>query len=230
MSKVAVFFGGVWLWQHAQRWPTAVQRKDDVKHSGVGREWARSVPASPNFVREIPVETFIEPITATGDLTKQFTMEALLWQLEDQLVSLSKEGRTLAWQQDSSLKADVKVAMAPGSPATVLLENVSADWTIETSKYVLFRNPATGEGFVTLVAGWDDPTETLSAVTPVQVTPDWEVRPIQIHIDDTEFVRMDKGSAPQGSRGAFKRNVTYVFSATRNATFAPAYLVPRGNA
>lgn len=230
----AAYFKGCHLWEHWDDWGPQAQRTGDSRHMGVAQVWGYTEPGSPNFQREIPVKTYIEPMTGTADLDPETSLDTLLVQIEDELVSLSKTKGALAYAMDSDQKADV--TGGPYAAAGVITHGaVGGSWTPAIGHLVLVRKPTTGAGFCCSIsavsAGVSMTLAALTNQTWESIDSTWDIVYVQQVFTLTSFEHMNRGSRVDSLAGkAHRRDVEYIFSNHAPADHAAVHAIPRGNA
>lgn len=218
----AVYYKGVRLWQHLQWIDPNASRTGASRKMGVTRTNGKLEPSSPNWIRDLSVYCQIDPVTALSGLTDPATLYASMLHEEARLIAVSKTVGSLAYVESLEQKADVSASFAAGSQV-VTHGALGGSWTPAASKYVLFRKPSSGLGFVALATAVN-PGVSITATLTEAIDNTWDVVNVQLHWGNVEFERMVKGR-PNKEEGLdnWRADVEYVFSGEADATLASAY-------
>ena len=147
----AAFANGVRLWKNAMTLRAVPAAQGAATKGGQSRKHGRVSNRSPNFLWDITVMTSIPPVTQiNSDYGRQATHHLYMLQTGAQLVAQSKTLIHLAWVVDDSVTQDVNANATGGAAVDVTLDSFD-NWTPVAGELVLFRNPTTGDGFVTTI-------------------------------------------------------------------------------
>ena len=143
------YFNGVRLWKNASTLRANPRTSGAMSKIGLGKKRARMYPRSPNALYDISVMTSVPPVTQiSATVGRQATHHLYMLQTEALLVDQGRGYGHLAWVVDNDTN-DLTGSNAGGAAQTIALASY-AGFTPVTGDYLLFRNPVTGDGFVTV--------------------------------------------------------------------------------
>mgnify|MGYP001811874605 CR=1 FL=1 len=208
MGKRACYFKGVRLWEVFLDWYPWAARTGEGSHDGITQDWVYLNPESPNFLRDPVVECVIEPTEDHGDLDTLATMDVLCLDIETHLRSNAKSLGPLSVCLDDERKAGVG-GTYPAGLAPVAIGASGGGWVPAGGRYVLFRRPSTGDGFVTQIIGTG--TGTITAELEEGIDATWDVVDVRIAIPDVQYQTLDPGRPDDGGHECWRPRVTYRF-------------------
>ncbi len=83
-------------------------------------------------------------------------------------------------------------------------------WVPAGGRYVLFRKPSTGAGFVTAIIGVGSGTLTADLAEDIDAT--WDVVDVRIAIPDVQYQSLDPGRPDDGGHERWRPRVVYRFT------------------
>lgn len=204
----AAYFKGVRLWQVFQDWYPWAARTGEGSHDGITQDFVYLNPESPNFLRDPVVECVIEPTEDHADLDTLSTLDVLCLDVETHLRRNAKSLGALSLCQDDERKANVGGSYAAGL-RTVAIGACGGGWVPAANRYVLFRKPSTGAGFVTAIVGTGSGTITADLAEAIDST--WDVVDVRIVIPDVQYQTLDPGRPDDGGHECWRPKVVYRF-------------------
>lgn len=235
-TQRAAYFKGVRLWEWFQEGDPWAQRTTMGVHEGLGRSWADRVPDSPNFDREIPIYCVVDQMAAESDLSGLTSIENVLHDVEADLIANSKTAGHLSICDDPERKADVTGGPYSGDAAVVAHGAVGGSWSRQAGRYVLARNPASGEGFVAPIQAVDASATDLTFDIPsgVSVTSAWDLVDVQRAYESCTYLRMHGGSARDSGMDSaegdqWRATVTYFIACNGAVLMATAHIPAHDN-
>lgn len=243
----AAFWKGVRCWQFAkclrvQPQPGALQPK-----VGLDKVRARIDARSPNFVYQILVPCWMRAVDGDNGVAslsgqgRQVTRQIYMGKTLEFFVDNAQALGQLAWVEDTS---DVLAVAAGASGGTdVDVTYTAATYDPSAGDLVLFRNPNTGEGFVTTITlvgakppytmrvNLQRPTVARNTSTgepvmeDVDITTDWEILKVSYYYDKVAFSSMSDPEVPTMVEDKTVLNCAYTFMAEAGIVY-PASLSP----
>ena len=229
MAKRAIYFGGVRLWEVFQSMTLSPASSPSMQ-SGLGREFSNPVPYSPNTVSGVSIETFINPVDAIDDLSREQTLQVTLLKMAALMADLQSSGQThpVCSVDDTDRSAGVSGGpYAPGSGVSVLIDAPGGGWHPTANRYVLVRQPQSGVGFAALMT-----TATDSAIRidlPVQIDATWVVLDCQWYVPSCVFQSFSPGT-PNLDADVYRDGVDYSFEAYASPVYSDDYDPPMDDA
>ena len=209
MGTRACYFKGVRLWEVFQDWYPWASRTGEGGHDGITQDWVYLNPESPNFLRDPVVECVIEPIEDHGDLDTLATMDVICLDVETHLRQNAKSLGHLSYCLDDDRKANVAGSYAAGL-RVVAIGAAGGGWVPAGGRYVLFRKPSSGAGFVTQIIGTG--TGTITAMLAEDIDATWDVVDVRIAIPDVQYQTLDPGRPDDGGHERWRPRVVYRFT------------------
>lgn len=221
MTTKAAFYKGVRLFQNLQGWePTP--SSESARRTGVLRSLGEIVAESPNHFIDLSVLCAVRPVTASSPMDRQTTFNVLMDQVLDRLISVNAALGPVAWCQDDTQYGTVSGSHSAGSSVAVAHGALGGSWVTAANRYVLFRNPDTGAGFVAIIQ-----SRTSGSVTcdlEEAITSSWEIWNVQLHYPSMRFVTMSRGTpnVPSGDYHRTGPQVEYQFEGKGRVVVATA--------
>lgn len=228
----ACFFNGVRLWQNAKTLRAVPSAQGAAAKTGMSRIRGRVNNRSPNHLYDITVFTSIPPVTQiSANYGRQATHHLYNLQVQKMLVEQSRSFGHLAWVVDDSKKLSVASAATGGPNVSVTFSNFTA-WTPVVNDLILFRNPVTGDGFVTVV-------EAVGAAPPytvqvdlqrtgldrdtiaVDLTTAWKAYLVAYYFPMSQFLQPVWRDVPSQGEDKHSFDVQWQFRSEEHAVWAP---------
>lgn len=236
-TQRAAYFKGVRLWQWLQEPEPWAQRTVEQTHDGIGQSHVTRTSNSPNFDREIKIETAIDYAAATSDLSPLTSFEHVLLDVEADLIAVATSEGPLCICDDPARKANVTNGpyVGAGAVQVVTYDATGGSWTPTANRYCLCRNASSGAGFYSIISAVVAAT-SLSIVIPTgtTVTTAWDVVDVQTVYPYATYRRMHGGSAvASGADSAeasqWRSGVTYYFGHRGSVVMATAHVPAHDN-
>jgi hypothetical protein len=223
MGNKVVYFNGVRLWENLKHWKPTLVRTGNARKGGVSRRLGKLNPRSPNFFYEVMVHTDVKPVAAYSDLGRQETFNLQMLQVQKDLVEQSNALGDLAWCQDDAEYVTVAAPIGmPGTfPGAGSWGYTGAGYVPAAGQYALLRDPASGEGFVTLLTAAG--AGVAAGTVKQTVTAGWEMVRIRFYFPDTAFVGMGGWETAVQAEDRHAFDVTYAFEASAHPVYPAGY-------
>lgn len=229
MSTICCF-NGVKLWQNAKTL-RAEPSSQIGRVAGLGKKKGRIKPRSPNALYDITVFTSIPPVTEISTLVgRQATHHLEVLQTQARLVAEGRSYGYVSWIVDESHKLDVTNSETGGTG--VVVEYTGSGFTPAAGQYVLFRNPSTGEGFVTAISAVN-PGVSITVdlqkrnldrgLDNVNITSAWDILLTAYHFPYATFERMSWREVPSQGEDKHSMDVQYSFVSESDAVYQSTY-------
>lgn len=223
MAERACYYAGVRLWQYFQTWEVVSTPSTAINLSGLTRLRGYINTTSPNHVSDISVRCVIGPVTAVSGLSVGQTMEAMLLQSQELLVTRGASLNSLSVVEDRARKADVTGGPYPQGGQVISHGTAGGSWVPTAGRLVLVRNPATGDGFTTTITATGTGTVTLTVPSGVTVNSAWDILDCQVYIPSCAYRGRTPGSAGLAIDDAFRRDIEYRFTSVSAPIYASAH-------
>lgn len=231
MGSTVAFFNGVRLWKNAK-----TLRAEPIntigRAGGLSKKRGRIKPRSPSGLWDIMVSTSIPPVTEISTLVgRQATHHLEVLQTQERLNDECRSYGYVSWVVDEEHKLDV-AGSETGGP-NVVVDYTGAGFTAVVGQDVLFRNPSTGEGFVTRIEalpGAGQMTVDLQAydldreLVAVDITSGWDILLVAYYFPFAGFERMVWQEVPSQGEDKHSMNVQYAFVSESPAVYRTAYV------
>ena len=119
------------------------------------------------------------------------------------------------------MKVDVASSYAAGLRAVEV--SAPSGWTPTAGRLVLFRDPTSGEGFVTEIIGYATGPHRITAQLEVAIDTDWDVLPVVVYWPSCRFATMDPGEPAGTGSNTHRPEITYSFESMADPVFATAH-------
>ena len=229
MANKVVYFKGIRLWENLKHWKPTLVRTGASRKGGVSRRLGVLNSRSPNFFYEIAVHTDVKPAVIGGgalaDLGFQETFNLAMLQVQRDLVEQGNSLGDLAWCQDDTEVVTIDSAVSnPGSyPGAGTAHYTGSGWTLAVGEYALFRDPASGEGFVALLTAVGG--GVVGAAFQQEVAVGWEIIRIRFYFPTTAFVTMGGWETAVQAEDRHAFDVTYAFESASHAVAKAGYVL-----
>lgn len=240
MGVPLAFFNGVRLWQTALNARERPATGAETRKSGLSRTRGLMNPRNPNFTSTISVSTTVLPIdgdtpnskAAFSGYTRQATRMIYILKTLKQLRDQSMSFGDVAWVEDEDEYASITGGPYTGATGVTLS---APGFTPASGDYVLWRNPATGDGFVTAVAGYAgsvlsttlqsytlerDRTTGLPILQDRTITSSWLCYRVAYYWPRSSPILMDDPPAPARAEDKYAMNVSWQFVSETDAVFS----------
>lgn len=231
MGSTVAFFNGVRLWKNAKSL-RAEPGAQVGRVGGLGKRHGRIKVRSPNALYDVSVFTSIPPVTEISTTVgRQATHHLEVLQTQARLVAQSRSHGYISWVVDESHKLDVSGSVAGGANKTVAY--AGSGFVPAAGDYVLFRNPTTGDGFVTQVESIPGAGQILvdlqsrdldRNLASVDITAGWDILLTAYHFPYAGFERMVWREVPSQGEDKHSMDVQYTFASETDAVYATAYV------
>lgn len=175
--------------------------------SGVTRKYRSRVFDSPNWEFQIQVPCWFDQLTPISGLSARDTLHLALAQIKKDFISHTGESGPLSWCHDSTRKGDVASSAVAGL-RVIPLASLGGSWTPTAGRLILFRDPSSGEGFVTSIVSYAAPNVTCNI--PVNIDTGWDVYDITFYWPECQYLGMSQGS-PGDATDSHRPRVIYRF-------------------
>jgi hypothetical protein len=225
-GHVACFYGGIRLRDNVVGfWPTE-QTTTEGFGSGLLRAYGSLNPDSPNVRIDVEVACELAPVAARSDLSRIAATEIDLAYLGRNLHRLAADGlQFLSYCPDDAKVGAVTGGSYAAGVRTITHGALGGSWTTAAGRYVLLRNPTTGEGFVSAISARTAGDVTVTVPTGYSVTSSWYLVDVCLAYPSTQFLRMSKGSPPSGdpAAGFWRPDVRYYLVGVAEPLVASAH-------
>jgi hypothetical protein len=193
---------------------------------GLTRKLGKSRPDSPSATYNLSVRCWWDPQAAVAEEDTQTAFNIATTSMKKDLIDASQETGPLSWVRDSTRKGDVDEVVSVSGLQAVDLTGLGGSWTPTAGRYILFRDPDSGEGFVVPIVSWSSPAVTVN-IPVLSAYPDttWEVYDVQFYYPQVSFKGMVKGGAPSPLDN-WRPSVIYSFESSEEHPQIPTALRP----
>lgn len=215
----AFFFAGIRLIDEGLKWESDPSRGSEILNPGVRRKYAVLDPYSANFSRTLRVTCRQDLVSAVSDLSMADTLDAMMMQLEERLIQASTEASPVSRVPDDTRTANVSGSYVAGGPTPVTITGLGGGWTPTVGRLVLFRDAATGNGFVSTITAYSG--GVLTALLDEDISGSWDVYDCVAVFSGCLFSRMEHGAIEVSQRSdEWRPSIVYEFRTTSAGSWA----------